>query len=159
MFLHLRLPVLNDIIDLRYNIGFGNAPNEFRLPLLHTAGLSRQFTSDRLIFCKQIHGGSTHVQKNRRRSSCAHYTAEAFLPATRPAQTGERIRSRRKVRPCSRARPIPHSPLRRIPRSNTKSFRPNPFQGQRPSAGRFFTMMIAYRFRRTNWFISMILPC
>lgn len=44
MFLHLRLPVLNDIIDLRYNIGFGNAPNEFRLPLLHTAGLSRQFT-------------------------------------------------------------------------------------------------------------------
>ena len=149
MFLHLRLPVLNDIIDLRYNIGFGNAPNEFRLPLLHTAGLSRQFTSGRLIFCKQIHGGSTHVQKNRRRSSCAHYAAELF-----------RLRhARRKVRPCSRARPIPHSPLRRIPRSNTKSFRPNPFQGQRPSAGRFFTMMIAYRFRRTNWFISMILPC
>lgn len=61
MFLHLRLPVLNDIIDLRYNIGFGNAPNEFRLPLLHTAGLSRQFTSGRLIFREHIYGGITHV--------------------------------------------------------------------------------------------------
>ena len=151
MFLHLRLPVLNDIIDLRYNIGFGNAPNEFRLPLLHTAGLSRQFTSDRLIFCKQIHGGSTHVQKNRRRSSCAHYAAELFCLRHARRKRG------RGFAPV--ARPIPHSPLRRIPRSNTKSFRPNPFQGQRPSAGRFFTMMIAYRFRRTNWFISMILPC
>ena len=154
MFLHLRLPVLNDIIDLRYNIGFGNAPNEFRLPLLHTAGLSRQFTSGRLIFCKQIHGGSTHVQKNRRRSSCAHYSAELFR-----LRHARRKRGRGFAPVCSRARPIPHSPLRRIPRSNTKSFRPNPFQGQRPSAGRFFTMMIAYRFRRTNWFISMILPC
>ena len=78
MFLHLRLPVLNDIIDLRYNIGFGNAPNEFRLPLLHTAGLSRQFTSGRLIFCKQIHGGITHFKKPCRCSSCAHYSAELF---------------------------------------------------------------------------------
>ena len=89
MFLHLRLPVLNDIIDLRYNIGFGNAPNDFRLPPLHTAGLSRQFTSGRLIFCKQIHGGSTHVQKNRRRSSCAHYAAELFACDTPGANGGE----------------------------------------------------------------------
>lgn len=149
MFLHLRLPVLNDIIDLRYNIGFGNAPNEFRLPLLHTAGLSRQFTSGRLIFANKFTEESLMFKKPAA-ALLALIILLSFLPATRPAQTGERIRSRRKVRPCSRARPIPHSPLRRIPRSNTKSFRPNPFQGQRPSAERFFTMMIAYRFRRTN---------
>ena len=134
MFLHLRLPVLNDIIDLRYNIGFGNAPNDFRLPPAAHRGASRQFTSGRLIFREHIYGGSTHVQKNCRRSSCAHYAAELFCLRHARRKRG------RGFDPVAKSDPAPERGRYRTAHSDgfrdriQKVFDQTLFQGQRPSS-------------------------